>query len=122
MKKRDGYVSNSSSSSCLILNWSSLSERKKEMIENYWEFVPLVWKSYNLPISEDGDCLNKDSIPDEDEDTWELADKLDFGYVDKGWSRLGKEGKTLRLWTSIDNFSMSKWLDFIGGIEYIQDE
>lgn len=142
MKRRFGYVSNSSSSSFVILNWSQLDEAKKSMVLNYRQCVRELWEKNHLPIKEECGSFFIDfkALPEhspsaefveshsaEEISKWmrehkdagelhELASKLDFGWVDDYWRFREKDGR-LEMTTSMDNFDMGKWMDYIGGIE-----
>lgn len=142
MKRRRGYVSNSSSSSFVILNWSELDNGKKEMVLNYGEHALEVWKQNGLPIKKgfnefhiDSDALPKSELTGEyvenhsveeiaqwfrehgDDESDELVDRLDFGWVEDGWRFREKDGR-LEMTTNMDNFDMEKWMDYVGGIDY----
>ena len=142
MKKRHGYVSNSSSSSFVILNWSELDNEKKGMVLNYGEHVLEIWKQNGLPIKKecndfhiDFDALPKSELSSEyveshsveeiaqwfrehgNDESDGLVDRLDFGWVDDYWRFREKDGR-LEMTTCIDNFDMEKWMDYVGGIDY----
>lgn len=142
MKRRRGYVSNSSSSSFVILNWSELDNEKKGMVLNYGERVLETWKQNGLPIKKeynsfhiDFDALPKSELSSEyieshsigkiaqwfrehgNDESDGLVDRLDFGCIDDYWRFREKDGR-LEMTTSMDNFDMEKWMDYVGGIEY----
>jgi hypothetical protein len=142
MKRRRGYVSNSSSSSFVILNWSELDNEKKGMVLNYGDHVLEVWKQNGLPIKKehndfhiDFDSLPKSELSSEyveshsveeiaqwfrehgNDESDGLVERLDFGWVDDYWRFREKDGR-LEMTTSMDNFDMEKWMDYVGGIEY----
>lgn len=143
VKTRYGYVSNSSSSSFIILNWNSLDDDKKDMILNYRNCVRELWEKNKLPLSDEHGALHIDfrALPDcnpssefvethsvEEIAQWlrehkdadrinELANELDFGWTDDYWRFREKNGN-LEMTTSMDNFDFEKWMDYIGGIEY----
>lgn len=142
MKKRHGYVSNSSSSSFVILNWSELDNEKKRMVLNYGEHVLEIWKQNGLPIKKecndfhiDFDALPKSELSSEyveshsveeiaqwfrehgNDESGGLVDRLDFGWVEDDWRFREKDGR-LEMTTNMDNFDMEKWMDYVGGIDY----
>jgi hypothetical protein len=137
MKRRRGYVSNSSSSSFVILNWSELDNEKKEMVLNYGEHVLEVWKQNGIPIKKEYNSLHIDfdalpnKLPNEYVENHSIgkiiqkfrehgndeSDRLDFGWIDDYWRFREKDGR-LEMTTCMDNFNMEKWMDYIGGIEY----
>ena len=143
MKKRKGYVSNSSSSSFIVLNWNGLDDDKKDMILNYANRVRELWEKNNLPIGKDYNSfhIDYDALPKDEPSSefveshsveeiaqWlkdnadkdninQIASKLDFGWIDDYW-RFREKGGRLEMTTSMDNFDMEKWMDYVGGIEY----
>ena len=142
MKERNGYVSNSSSSSFVILNWGSLDDYKKDMVLNYAKHVRRIWDRNGIPVEQtrpddahiDNMAMRIPLPPDDVIDDiqkniqWqkeheeefrlsELAQELDFGWLDDYWRFREKDG-VLEMTTSMDNFDMEKWMDYIGGIEY----
>lgn len=142
MKLKSNYVCNSSSSSFVILNWSELDNEKKGMVLNYGEHVLEVWNQNGLPVKKeyndfhiDFDALPKSGLSSEyveshsveeiaqwfrehgNDESDGLVDRLDFGWVDDYWRFREKDGR-LEMTTSMDNFDMEKWMDYVGGIEY----
>lgn len=116
MKTRHSFVSNSSSSSFVISNWSALDDGKKDMVLNYAEHVRDEWRRNGLPISGSHgfDHIDLDAAKDLPGD---LARSLDFGWLDDGWSFREKDGR-LEMVTMVDNFDMGKWLAHVGGISF----
>ena len=126
MRRRHGYVSNSSSSSFVILNWSELDNWKRGMVLNYGEHALEVWKQNGLSIRKEcnGFCVDFDALPKGDifrehgnGETDRHMDMLDFGLVDSCWRFREKDGR-LEMITDMDNFDMGKWMDYVGGIDY----
>lgn len=87
MKIRNGFVSNSSSSSFVILK-DSLTDIQKDMIFDYKQYV----KCFNTI-----DEKNIELFEYYDTDTWRIVDYEDFIFGE----------------TSMDNFSMQDFLDYI---------
>ena len=143
MKRRNGYVSNSSSSSFVVMNWSSLDDDKKDMILNYRQRVRELWEKNGLPIitEHNASYIDMRSLPEcnpsnefiethsvEEIAQWlrehsdaarlhELANDLDFGWTDDYW-RFRERNGNLEMTASMDNFDFEKWMDYIGGVEY----
>ena len=82
MKIRQGFVSNSSSSSFIILK-ENLTEEQLEQINNHTQYAKANFHQFEY--TDDGEG-------------WDVYDK----------------GKTIRLWTFMDNFDMSLFLTLIG--------
>ena len=144
MKSRFGYVSNSSSSSYVIINWSMLDESKKDMVLHYAEHVRRLWKKNGLPTrglyGKNDEQIDSRALPDvvppddviddiqknvqwqhEHENDFRLvslAERLDFGVLYENWRFREGEHGVLDMVSDMDNFDMEKWLDYIGGIDY----
>ncbi len=124
MKIRSNFVSNSSSSSFIIYNWAKIPDDKKQKILDYKKYVVSEWKqlgvktvcnkSFIRPMYSDfGQNASPDGIC--------MGSKYDFGYIGDGsdWKfKERKENGILEMATSMDNFAMDKWLDYIGGFDY----
>ncbi len=82
MKIRNGFVSNSSSSSFVILK-ESLTEDQLEQINNHTKYARENFHQFEYT---------------DDRESWDVYDK----------------GKTVRLYTSMDNFDMFLFLTLIG--------
>ena len=87
MKIRNGYVSNSSSSSFVVIKYS-LTNEQKDMIYNYQDYADF-FKTI------DDTCIDKFEYCDTD--PWRIVDYNDFIFGE----------------TSMDNFSMQDFLDYI---------
>ena len=119
MKIRQNYVSNSSSSSCVIDNWKSLSERKKKMILEYRTYVKATWVANGIPIREDSSGVEIDeSAIEPDSELSSLRYKLDFGYVDNGWHFHESDDGGMTAFTIMDNFDLGMWLKHIKGVKW----
>ena len=51
----------------------------------------------------------------------ELAEKLDFGWIDE-WYFSEEEDGCMDAMTCMDNFDLGKWMDYIGGVVYRQSD
>ncbi len=106
MKKRINFVSNSSSSSCVIHNWSEISDEKKDMVLNPYPYVVGIWKRANCKFVcndefKTGHLEQQDNI-------------LDFGFLGDWWRNQYNEQKDeMEFTTSMDNFDLFNWLDYI---------
>lgn len=107
MKIRNGFVSNSSSSS-FILNKKDLTAEQIEQIKNYvTESVRLVnerkarFDSYPSPAIPDG--MTED----------DYYDLPDLGYKDNDW-QVSETDKTIECHCIIDNFQMDSFFRVIG--------
>ena len=93
MKYRNGFVSNSSSSSFVILK-DSISNKQKDMIFNVEQ-----WVDFFIKLDEEND--NRDNLKEKfsyyDEDPWRIVEYEDFIFGE----------------TSMDNFNIGDFLDYI---------
>ena len=93
MKYRNGFVSNSSSSSFVILK-DSISNKQKDMIFNVEH-----WVDFFIMLDEEND--NRDNLKEKfsyyDEDPWRIVEYEDFIFGE----------------TSMDNFNIGDFLDYI---------
>lgn len=122
MKTRFGYVSNSSSSSYVILNWKSLDDEKKRMILEYYRYAYEAWKKAGVPI--EYNAVNTE-ISAKDQEWGDYDKQIDnslwFGCIEAApsWSfREDEKDGVLDMWTSMENFEMDVWMDYVGGISY----
>ena len=122
MKTRFGYVSNSSSSSYVILNWKSLDDEKKRMILEYYRYAYEAWKKAGVPI--EYNAVNTE-ITAKDQEWGDYDKQIDnslwFGFIEASPSWSFREDETdgvLDMWTSMENFEMDVWMDYVGGISY----
>jgi hypothetical protein len=89
MKVRNGFISNSSSSSFVVLK-ESLTEQQQDMLIDYVE-----WIKFLFTLDSDEDLESKFS--NYDSDPWRIQVYDDFIFGE----------------TSMDNFSMNDYLDYI---------
>ena len=122
MKTRAGYVSNSSSSSFIITNWSNLPEDKKDKILNYQKHALNEWNRLGVALVRDQSYIHPDynQYGENSADKIDVDSEYDFGYLDHaGWLfKERPENGSLEMVTSMDNFNMEKWMDHIGGFDY----
>lgn len=127
MKIRSNYVSNSSSSSYVIYNWNNISDDKKQKILEYQVHAIEEWKKLGVKLIVEKGWVHPDyrkgySEQDIDADgKIDIDSKYDFGWVEKDicWRfRENKEKGILEMTTSMDNFDMEAWMDYLGEINY----
>lgn len=108
MKLRLNYVSNSSSASYIIPNWSSLPEEKKNLIKDYDANALKVWQDHGLEFKTDGRILYLSLFG--------IDSPLDFGIIDDDirWHFKEQEDGSCILETIMQNFDMHAWLDYNG--------
>ena len=124
MKKRMSFVSNSSSSSFVVLNWSELSDEKRKMILEYQKFAINEWNRLGISIVDEENygihpVYRKSSDEyDENDGKIDIDSEYDFGIIDDCVWKFEIENGILKMSTCMDNFSMEAWMNHIGGIEY----
>lgn len=127
MKTRSSFVSNSSSSSFIIYNWSQVPEEKKQKILNYKKFVLEEWQKLGVKFKEHQDKsfgirpVYSNFGRDASSDGICVDSQYDFGFVGGScdWKfRERKENGILEMATIMDNFEMDKWMDYLGGFDY----
>jgi len=127
MKIRISFVSNSSSSSFIIYNWSQVPEEKKQKILNYKKSVLEEWQKLGVKFKEHQDNsfgirpIYSDFGKDASSDGICMDSQYDFGFVGGicDWKfRERKENGILEMATMMDNFEMDKWMDYLGGFDY----
>jgi len=112
MKQRASLVSNSSSSSFVVYDWSLLDDPTRDKILNPYQYIIALWKSKGY-----------DFFCDDKTQDAHLIDNVgcdeDFGYVGDWWpSKYNVENDSIEFSTSMDNFDMIKWVKYIGGINF----
>lgn len=119
MKIRNGYVSNSSSSSFVIYNWFDISEDKRLYIKNYDENSFDVWKKKKLEFISEGTDGVVQEFPFYGKEIHlkhsNINSKYNFGYLNDGSRWHFYENKirnTCTVETSMDNFNMDNWLKY----------
>jgi hypothetical protein len=100
MKTRNGFVSNSSSSSFVLLK-DAITEEQKDMILNCEEWIDTFIKLE----AQDEDYFDDEDLPGN------LKDK--FEYYDSDPWRLEEHEDYIFGETSMDNFSMGDYLEYI---------
>lgn len=121
MKIRNGFVSNSSSSSFVIHNWFDLSEDKRYYIENYDINALEVWRKKKIKYKKEKELSGYiQDFPFIGEEyyydyEYENRQKYDFGWINNScrWKFIeDKENNSCIVKTSMDNFNMELWLRY----------
>lgn len=99
MKIRSGFVSNSSSSS-FVLDKDMMTEEQIELVKNYREYGPKIFKI----ISENKELMTIF--------TQDRSDIEDYELCSGGWD-IRETSSTLELETNMDNFNMELYLEML---------
>lgn len=107
MKIRNGYVSNSSSSSFIVLK-DAITMEQRDMIVNFQD-----WAKFFIALDEEEKWIDENGkpIPINYEQYDRLKNK--FGYYDDGYWRIEEHDDFIFGDTSMDNFGMDDYFDYI---------
>lgn len=108
MKIRLGYVSNSSSASFLIKDWDNQPEFLQKKVIDY------VSECKKFCIQKGIKIIDTDSSLEVDAEETEYC----FGFLEEDFLFI-KEGNDLKVFSSLANFEMKKWLD-VWRINYLE--
>jgi len=114
MKVRSGYISNSSSSSFVLKDWSSVPEDVRSRILNPKEYVLEVWREKGLPLGDDGNYIDREKALEMGFSENDIL-KYDFGWLSdiEGWEITEGNDDTLNGFTIVDNFVYPVWLRYL---------
>jgi hypothetical protein len=115
MKIRNGFVSNSSSSS-FVINTKNLSAQQIEAIRNHIE-VAEIYQSNFSNLKHELSSIGYDFSEFDNSERYNLFDF--FVNKDDEWN-INQNGSILSGSTYLDNFDMDKFLQLIGCREYAE--
>lgn len=111
MKSRNGFVSNSSSSSYIIRGWSKLTIEQQDAIKDY-DNACIGWCLVDgIELTPIGEGYSEDMIGGRQ------ADAGIFGYVNNECRHeflYDKENDEMEIYAYMENFEMEEWLKHIG--------
>lgn len=118
MRTRSGFVSNSSSSSFIVVRWSEVPEGTKDRIMDFRNTAISAWRALGIPVRELEFCIDFEKAR-EMGFSEETLDRLDFGWATEencGLWRLKEYPRddALEGTSSMDNFDFLKLLSFLG--------
>ena len=112
MKFRLNYVSNSSSASYIIPDFSKLPHEKITALIEYDIGALKAWEEHGLKYEADGTGSIFLSL-------FGIGSPLDFGIVNayEKWFFKSEDNGACKVYTMLDNFNMAAWLEY-NGVEY----